>query len=120
VLAWIEPLADPSPAQGEQCKLLKRVFNEHFELNPQAQAQPRESQPPRAVQNPHDPEAQWAAKGQGKHRKEHAGYKVQVAKTVSLTPVPKGEPTANFITAVVTQPAITSDDASLPLVERFS
>ena len=117
VLAWIGQLADPSPAQGEQFKLLQRVFTEHFELTPQAQAQQRESQPPGAVHNPHDPEAQWAAKGQGKQRKEHIGYKVQVAETVSLTPVSKGEPTANFITAVVTQPAIASDEAGLLLVE---
>jgi hypothetical protein len=32
--------------------------------------------------------------------------------------VDKGEPTANFITAVVTQPATGSDDAGLPLVEQ--
>jgi transposase len=32
--------------------------------------------------------------------------------------VPKGEPTPNFITAIVTQPAIGSDDAGLPAVER--
>jgi transposase len=118
VLAWVEQLADPSPAQGEQFQLLKRVFSEHFEGDPQTQVRQRESQPPGAVHNPHDPEAQWAAKGQGKQRKEHVGYKVQVAETASLTPVPKGEPTANFITAVVTQPAVASDEAGLRLVEQ--
>jgi len=118
VLAWVEQLADPAPAQGEQFKLLKRVFNEHFECDPQTPIRQRESQPAGAVHNPHDPEAQWAAKGQGKQRKEHVGYKVQVAETASLTPVPKGEPTANFITAVVTQPAIASDEAGLRLVEQ--
>jgi hypothetical protein len=118
LLAWVRQLADPAPAKGEQLKLLERVFNEHFELSPEGQPQQREAQPPGAVQNPHDPEAQWATKGQGKHRKEHVGYKVQVAETVSQTTVNKGEPTANFITAVVAQPATASDDAGLPLVEQ--
>jgi hypothetical protein len=118
LLAWVRQLSDAAPAQGQQLKLLDRVFNEHFELNEQAHVQPRETQPPGAVQNPHDPEAQWAAKGQGKHRKEHVGYKVQVAETVSETTATKGEPTANFITAIVAQPATGSDDAGLPLVEQ--
>lgn len=118
LLAWVRQLADPAPAKGEQLKLLERVFNEHFELNPEGQPQQREAQPPGAVQNPHDPEAQWATKGQGKHRKEHVGYKVQVAETVSETTANRGEPTANFITTVVAQPATASDDAGLPLVEQ--
>jgi DDE family transposase/transposase-like protein DUF772 len=118
LLAWVRQLSDPQPAKGEQLKLLQRVFSEHFELNEAGQLQQREAQPPGAVQNPHDPEAQWATKGQGKHRKEHVGYKVQVAETVSETTVDKGEPTANFITAVVAQSATGSDDAGLPLVEQ--
>lgn len=118
VLAWVGGLSDKSPAQGEQFKLLQRVWNEHFELDSSGQQQQREAQPPGAVQNPHDSEAQWAAKGQGKQRKEHVGYKVQVAETAGESAVPKGEPTPNFITAVVTQPATASDDAGLPLVEQ--
>jgi hypothetical protein len=118
LLAWVRQLSDPATAKGQQLKLLERVFNEHFELNQEGQPQQREAQPPGAVQNPHDPEAQWAAKGQGKHRKEHVGYKVQVAETVSEATVNKGEPTANFITAVVTQSATASDDAGLPQVEQ--
>jgi DDE family transposase/transposase-like protein DUF772 len=118
LLAWVRQLSDPAPAKGQELKLLERVFNEHFELNPEGQPQQREAQPPGAVQNPHDPEAQWATKGQGKHRKEHVGYKVQVAETVRETTANKGEPTANFITAVVAQPATGSDDAGLPLVEQ--
>jgi transposase len=70
------------------------------------------------VQNPHDPEAQWAAKGQGKHKKEHVGYKVQVAETVQSEKLGKGEPTPSFITAMVTQPASASDEAGLALVEE--
>jgi len=118
LLAWIKELADKTPGQGEQVKLLERVWSEHFELDTSSAMQQRDSQPPGAVHNPHDPEAQWAAKGQGKKRKEHVGYKVQVAETVAETTVAKGQPTPNFITAIVTQPAIGSDDAGLPLVEQ--
>ncbi|HYL95075.1 MAG TPA: transposase, partial [Terriglobales bacterium] len=118
LLAWVRQLADPAPGAGQQVKLLERVWGEHFELDSAGLLQQREAQPPGAVQNPHDPEAQWAAKGQGKHRKEHVGYKVQVAETVADATLTKGEPTANFITTVVTQPATASDDAGLPLVEQ--
>jgi transposase len=118
LLAWVRQLPDSSALRGEQVKLLERVWSEHFELSSGGQMQQQEAQPPGAVQNPHDPEAQWAAKGHGKHRKEHVGYKIQIAETVSETTLSKGEPTANFITAVVTQPAIASDDAGLPLVEQ--
>lgn len=118
LLAWIKALADTAPGKGEQVKLLERVWNEHFERDSTGAMQQRPAQPPGAVHNPHDPEAQWAAKGKGKQRKEHVGYKVQVAETVSESTVTKGEPTANFITAIVAQPAIGSDDAGLPLVEK--
>jgi DDE family transposase/acyl-CoA reductase LuxC len=37
---------------------------------------------------------------------------------VADTTLAKGEPTANFITAVVAQPATASDEAGLPLVEQ--
>jgi hypothetical protein len=118
LLAWVRQLSQEAPRAGEQVKLLGRVWSEHFEWDGSGQVQQREAQPPGAVQNPHDPEAQWAAKGQGKARKEHVGYKVQVAESVADTTLAKGEPTANFLTAVVTQPAIASDDAGLPLVEQ--
>ena len=49
------------------------------------------------VQNPHEPEATYAAKGQGEKKKEHVGYKVQVAETVCETTLAPGEPTRNFI-----------------------
>jgi hypothetical protein len=60
------------------------------------------------VQNPHDPEAQWSAKGQGKQKKDWVD-KVQVAETVGS----QGD-TGSFITSVVTQRATESDDAGLP------
>jgi hypothetical protein len=118
LLQWLRQLPNPQSNQGEQVKLLEKVWNENFQLNPAGQLQQREAQPAGAVHNPHDPDAQWAAKGQGKHKKEHVGYKVQVAETVSDKPLEKGEPTQNFITAMATQSATASDDAGLPLVEQ--
>ena len=119
LLEWVCGLADPTPAQGVQVKLLERVWGEQFEQETGAQdVGQRPAQPPGAVQNPHDPEAQWAAKGHGRDRKEHVGYKIQVAETVAESKVSPGEPTPNFITAIVTQPATGSDEAGLPLVEQ--
>lgn len=119
LLAWVKALADTAPGKAEQVKLLERVWNEHFERDPTGAMQQRPAQPPGAVHNPHDPQAQWAAKGKGKQRREHVGYKVQVAETVAEeSAVTKGEPTPNFLTAILTQPAIGSDDAGLPLVEK--
>jgi hypothetical protein len=118
LLEWVRGLDHKAPSQGEQVKLLERVWNENFELKEGQALEQREAQPTGAVHNPHDPDAQWAAKGQGKHRKEHVGYKVQVAETALEAQLEKGEPTQNFITAMVTQPAAASDDAGLPLVEQ--
>jgi len=46
------------------------------------------------VQNPYDPEATYAVKGQGQHKKEPVGYKVQVAETVCETVLAPGDPPA--------------------------
>jgi len=62
------------------------------------------------VQNPHEPEATYGVKGQGEKKKEHIGYKVQVAETVSEAVLVEGEPTRNFIAGMVTQPAYESDE----------
>jgi IS5 family transposase len=69
------------------------------------------------VQNPHDPDATYAVKGQGEHKKEHVGYKVQVAETVCEATLAPGEPTRNFIVGMVTQPAYQSDEAGALLME---
>lgn len=118
VLSWVRQLPESELGKGEQFKLLERVWGEHFEMNPSGGLQQLESRPAGAVQNPHDPDAQWASKGQGKDRKEHVGYKIQVAETVAETKAAKDEPTSNFLTAVATQPAIASDEAGLPLIEK--
>jgi transposase len=117
LLNWLESLSDEKPKNGKQTRLLRRVFEENFEVKEKTLLQ-RPAQPAGAVQNPHEPEAQWAAKGHGKNKKEHVGYKVQVAETVQDQPVQPGEPTRNFLTAVVTQPAISSEDAGLEKVEQ--
>jgi hypothetical protein len=62
------------------------------------------------VQNPHDPEATYGAKGKNQQKKEHVGYKVQVAESVSEAVLAPGEPTRNFITGIVTQQAHESDE----------
>jgi transposase len=113
LLGWAENLAPKDGAgPGPQVQLLRRVFEENFQVVENELSQ-HKAQPPGSVQNPHDPEAQWSTKGAGKHKKEHVGYKVQVAETVQDAPLAKGEPTPNFLTAIVTQPAISSDDAGL-------
>jgi len=62
------------------------------------------------VQNPHEPEATYAAKGRGENKKEHVGYKVQVAETVCEVELAPGEPTRNFIMGMVPHPAYEHDE----------
>ena len=75
LLQWLGQLSNKEPGQGQQVQLLERVWNENFELDPSGQTQQRQAQPPGAVHNPHDPEAQWAAKGQGKHKRNTSAIK---------------------------------------------
>lgn len=70
------------------------------------------------VQNPHDPEATYAVKGQGSQKKEHVGYKVQVAESVSEAVLEPGEPTRNFIVGMVTQSAHESDELGAEKMEQ--
>jgi hypothetical protein len=70
------------------------------------------------VQNPHELEATYSVKGQGENKKEHVGYKVQVAETVCEVELAPGEPTRNFITGMVTHPAYESDEAGALKMEQ--
>ena len=97
--------------EAGQMKLLERVFDEQYVVQESEAVEVRSEEPVGAVKNPHDPDVQWAAKGQGKRKKEFEGYKGQVAETVSEGPVEKGEPTKNFLTAVSIQRATESDEA---------
>jgi transposase len=113
LLAWLASQPASRWAHGKQVQLLGRVFGEQFEVMPQAQGvQPRtkEQLGTERVQNPHDPEATYASKGHGEQRKEHVGYKVQVAETVSEALLTAGEPTRNFIVGMVTHAARESDE----------
>src|SRR5260370_39729978 len=62
------------------------------------------------VQNPHDPDAQWSAKGKGKQKKTWVGYKAQVAESLAEKEAPNQK---RFITSIVTQKATESDDPGL-------
>ena len=70
------------------------------------------------VQNPHEPEATYSAKGKGEQKKEHVGYKVQVAETVCEGTLSAGEPTRNFIVGIVTHPAYEHDETGAQKMEQ--
>jgi hypothetical protein len=107
LLAWVADHEDLR--EHEKTKLLQRVFGEQFEVTPTGPAV-RKQEASGTVQNPHDPEAQWAAKDQNK-TKTWVGYKAQIAETVPEETGPKapGEPTRAFLTEVTTTEAIASD-----------
>jgi transposase len=112
LLAWVQEPTRKLLAAGPQVLLLGRVFQEQFEVSA-AQTLPKNKVELRSdrVQNPHDPEATYAAKGEGSKKKEHVGYKVQVAETVTQARLEPGEPTQNFLTGIVTHAAYQSDEA---------
>jgi transposase len=92
---------------SEKALLLERVFLEQYELADRPVQQ--KTSHTGAVQNPHDPEAQWASKDNAR-TKTWVGYKTQIAETVSDEDERvEGAPTEQFITEVITTPAITSD-----------
>jgi hypothetical protein len=70
------------------------------------------------VQNPHEPEATYSVKGKGEKKKEHVGYKVQVAETVNEARLAPREPTGNFLVGIVTHPAYESDDTGAEKMEQ--
>ncbi len=98
--------------EAEPVQLLRRVFQEQFETDATGELTQRKTTPSDAVRNPHDPEAQWSKK----RSTEWVGYKLQVAETAPEQPRPRGEPTDAVITAMEIQPAITSDQNSIPPV----
>jgi hypothetical protein len=94
---------------SEKTVLLERVFLEQYEMQAEA-PQRRKTEKSGGVQNPHDPDVQWATKDLAK-TKQWEGYKVQIAETVAEDgqTKEKGEPTEQFITEVTTTEAIASD-----------
>ena len=95
--------------------LLQRVFLENYTVAAGGAVEKTRAQPTGAVQNPHEPEAQWSSKSTTGD-KSWVGYKAQVAETVQEHPRAAGEPTANFLTAMVTQHAPASDKAGMAQV----
>jgi hypothetical protein len=112
LLSWVAEESGAPWAKSQRVQLLGRVFDEQFELTAAATPQPKtkEQLSTDRVQNPHEPEATYASKGNGEHRKEHVGYKIQVAETVSEVALAAGEPTRNFIVGMVTHAARESDE----------
>jgi transposase len=113
VLGWLAGASDKALAQAKQAQLLARVFQEQFEVvagASEVEPKPKEQLSSERVQNPHDPDATYASKGRGEQCKEHVGYKVQVAETVTEAVLEPGEPTQNFIVGMVTHAARESDE----------
>ena len=109
LLQWLAPLPIEL-REGKAITLLRKVFSEQFVVQEAGKLEAVKVHATGVVQNPHDPEAEWSAKGRGKHKKEWVGYKVQLAETV-----PQQEGQIGFITSVVTQRASQSDDPGLEL-----
>jgi len=99
----------PEMRYGQQGELLREVFGQQY-LVQSGQAEAVKEHAPGVVRNPHDPDAQWSATGQGKEEKRWVSYKVQVAESL-----PEKDPLnqRRFITSIVTQKAIASDDPGL-------
>ena len=110
LLEWLK--TQPELASGEKAKLLDRVFREQFILEASGlRSRGKGELDSERVQNPHDPDATYAVKGQGAQQKTHVGYKAQVAETVVEAKLEEGEPTRNFITGIATQKAHQSDES---------
>jgi len=109
VLAKADALGDAVRA-AEPVQLLRRVYDEQFVVSDTVAVRPVSAAG--AVQNPHDPEAQWSTKN-SLGKAGWVGYKLQVCETVPEGTCAKGEPTPAVITAVVTQPATASDFTSM-------
>jgi hypothetical protein len=108
-VAQAAPVAEGSSAAGPDQK--ESTHDQAQFSAPVIQPKAKQELPSERVQNPHDPAATYSVKGQGENKKEHVGYKVQVAETVCEATLASGEPTRNFISGMVTQPAHHSDEA---------
>jgi DDE family transposase len=107
LLKWLETMT-PELRYGRAVELLREVFAQQYEIKAK-QVEPVTEHATGVVRNPHDPDAQWSAKGQGKAKKSWVGYKVQVAETLPE----KEAQQERFISSIVTQKASQSDDPGL-------
>ena len=108
LLQWLEPMA-PELRYGRQVELLREVFAQQYQQKA-GKLEPVKEHATGVVQNPHDPDAQWSAKGKGKQKKTWVGYKAQVAESLPEEDAPSQK---RFITSIVTQKASESDDPGL-------
>jgi len=108
LLQWLEPMA-AELRYGKQVELLREVFAQQYQQKA-GQVKPVKEHATGVVQNPHDPDAQWSAKGKGKQKKTWVGYKAQVAESLPEKEAPNQK---RFITSIVTQKASESDDPGL-------
>lgn len=120
-----DPEAPPSllpllEAMGDNAPVATMEPKSSAEAPPLPPVQPKEYEQldSARVQNPHEPEATYAVKGQGQNKKEHVGYKVQIAETVCEAVLAAGEPTRNFIAGIVTHPAYESDERGALKMEQ--
>jgi transposase len=117
--ATVDSVAEPNGLPVVQRQEQDKVTARSTESEPatEGSAQPSQVRPKddgqldsARVQNPHEPEATYSVKGKGHQKKEHIGYKVQIAETVCEVTLAPGEPTRNFIVGVVTHPAYEHDE----------
>jgi len=66
LLHWLEPMKPTAP--GQICVLLREVFAQQLRTEDSRAAKPVKEHATGGA-NPHDPQAQWSAKGKGKHKK---------------------------------------------------
>lgn len=109
-----EGIAATEAVPSGQSEFAAEVMTSAAEIQPKGKGQLSSNR----VQNPHDPDATYGVKGQGQQKKEHVGYKVQVAESVSEAVLAAGEPTRNFIVGIVTHPAHQSDELGAVKMEQ--
>ena len=105
LLQWLEGLRSDL-RYGTQMELLAEVLGQRFALQVN-RPEPLEQSEGSAVQSPHDPDAQYAAKGRGKLHKAWIGYKAQVAESLPEQNQP------SFVVSIVTQKATQGDEPGL-------
>jgi len=108
LLQWLEPMA-PELRYGQQVELLREVFAQQYQQKA-GEVKPVKEHATGVVRNPHDPDAQWSAKGKDKHKKTWVGYNAQIAESLPEKDALNQE---RFITSIVTQKASESDDPGL-------
>jgi len=116
-VAGAKPTTAPEPSSGPAATPLELTLSAPAAAA-EVRARDKDQVPTDCVRNPHDPEAMYSVKGQGHQKREHVGYKVQVAETVCEATLTAGEPTRNFIVGMLTHPAQESDETGALKMEQ--